>query len=55
MPVILNKSKMLKPNGVKEIRYIGHAERKAIELAKGIAKSFGEQAKKLKPKKIIIR
>lgn len=55
MGVILGKSKSLKPSGTKEIRYLGHPEKKAIKLATDIAKSFGLQSKKMKPKKIILR
>jgi hypothetical protein len=55
MPIILGKSKALKPKGIKEIRVLVHPEKTAIEVAKQIAKSFGEQSKKLKPKKFIIR
>lgn len=55
MPIIIGKSKGLKPKEVKEIRYIGHPERKGIEMATKIAKDFGLQSKKMKPKKIIIR
>ncbi len=55
MPLILGKSKVLKPKEVKYIKYIGHPERKGIEMANQIAKDFGLQSKKMKPKKIIFR
>lgn len=55
MPITLNKSKALVPRPMKEIRYIGHPERKAIQMATEIAKQFGQQSKKMKPKKMIIR
>lgn len=55
MPLILGKSKALKPNGVREIKVKCNPERSAIELTKQIAKSFGEQAKKIKPKKFLLR
>lgn len=53
--IIRNKSKILKPNDGKEIRYITYTERKAIQMVKEIAKQFGIQSKKQKPKKIIFR
>lgn len=55
MGIVLGKSKALMPKKVKEIRYIGHPERKYTEMAIEIAKDFGHQSKKMKPKKIIIR
>lgn len=55
MPIILNKSKALVPKTGKEIRYISHIEQKGIELVKQIAKAFGEQSKKNKPKKFLLR
>lgn len=55
MALILNKSRMLKPNNGKEIRYISHVEQKGIDMVKNIAKQFGEQAKKNKPKKMKLR
>jgi hypothetical protein len=55
MSLIINKSKSLKPKQGKEIRYISHVEQKGIELVKSIAKQFGEQSKKNKPKKIYFR
>lgn len=55
MGVVLGKSKALVPKGIKEIRYVGHPERKATEMAYKIAKEFGHQSKKMKPKKIILR
>ncbi|HMG16379.1 MAG TPA: hypothetical protein VK590_13070 [Saprospiraceae bacterium] len=54
MPVILGKSRPLTSKGVKEIRHMGNPEKRAIELTKQIAKEFGQQSKKMKPKKIII-
>ncbi len=55
MPIILGKSKALKPKGIKEIRPNICTERTAIELTKQIAKSFGTQSKKMKVKKFLIR
>jgi hypothetical protein len=55
MPVILGKSKPLVPRGVRVIKYVGHPEANAIKLTTQIAKAFGQQSKKIKPKKIIIR
>lgn len=55
MTLILNKSKSLKPKSGKEIRYISHIEKKGIEMVKNIAKQFGEQSKKMKPKKMLFR
>lgn len=55
MPLILGKSKALVPKGVKIIKHIGHPEKKAISVATQIAKDFGQIAKKMNPKKIIIR
>jgi hypothetical protein len=55
MPLILNKAKSLIPKTGKEIRYISHIEKKSIEMVKNIAKQFGEQSKKNKPKKMILR
>lgn len=55
MPLILGKSRSLKPKPMKEIRYQGHSEQKATQMAADIAKSFGQISKKNKPKKIIIR
>ena len=55
MPIILNKSKMLKPNNGKEIRYISNIEKKGIDMVKNIAKEFGQQSKKNKPKKMFFR
>jgi len=40
---------------VKEIKVNCNPEKTAIELTKQIAKDFGQQAKKLKPKKFFIR
>jgi hypothetical protein len=55
MPVILGKSKSLKPGeGIREIRY-RNVEQNGIELAKNIAREFGQQSKKMKPKKFLIR
>lgn len=55
MTMIINKSKILKPNGGKEIRYISHMEKKGIDMVKSIAKQFGLESKKQKPKKILFR
>jgi hypothetical protein len=55
MGVILGKSKALVPRPMKEIRHVGHAEKKATQMAIDIAKQFGQQSKKMKPKKIIFR
>jgi hypothetical protein len=55
MPVIVGKSRPLVPRGVKVIKVISSPEKKYTDLAIDIAKSFGQQSKKLKPKKIIIR
>ncbi len=55
MGLVLGKSKALIPKGIKEIRHKGSAEKRAIEITKQIAKSFGLQSKKMKPGKIIIR
>lgn len=55
MGVILGKSKALVPKPMKIIKYVGHHERKATEMAVQIAKSFGQQSKKMKPKKMLFR
>lgn len=55
MGVILGKSKALVPKPMKEIKYIGHVEKRATQMAVDIAKQFGQQSKKMKPKKIIFR
>jgi hypothetical protein len=55
MGVILGKSRALKPKPMKEIKYSGHAEKKATQMAVDIAKQFGLQSKKLKPKKMYFR
>lgn len=55
MPVIVGKSRPLKPVGVKVIKHTNDIEKKYTEMVVGIAKEFGQQSKKLKPKKIIIR
>jgi hypothetical protein len=55
MSLILGKSRVLKPKNVKEIRYVGHPEKKATELAIKIAKEFGQISKKMKPKKMFFR
>lgn len=52
MGLVLGKSKALKPKPMREIRYVGQPEKKITELATHIAKQFGEQSKKMKPKKI---
>ncbi len=55
MPVILGKSKHLKPgSGIREIRY-QNFEKNGIALAKSIAKDFGKLSQKWKPKKITLR
>jgi hypothetical protein len=54
MTIILNKSKILKPNNIKEIRYIHNTEKKVIEMAKSIAKDFGAKSKKQKKKIIFL-
>ena len=55
MPLILGKCMALKPGkGIREIRY-RNVEKNGIELAKGIAKEFGKQSKKMKPKKFLMR
>ena len=55
MGLILGKSKALKPNGVKVIKHVSHPEANAIKMVTEIAKTFGQQSKKWKPKKIILR
>jgi hypothetical protein len=55
MGLVLGKSKALVPKGVKVIKHMGSAEQAAIRLTTEIAKSFGLQSKKMKPKKIIFR
>lgn len=55
MGLILGKSKALVPKGIKIIKHTGSAEKSSIKLATDIAKSFGLQSKKMKPKKIIMR
>ncbi len=55
MGLILGKSKALVPKGIKEIRHKGSLEQNAIDMTRKIAKDFGLQSKKTKPKKIIIR
>ena len=55
MGLILGKSKALVPKGVKVIKHVGHPEANAIKLTTDIAKAFGQQSKKIKPKKIILR
>lgn len=54
MPVILNKSKFLTPRHVKEVKFMGNIEKKALQMSIEIAKQFGEQAKKNKQKKKMI-
>lgn len=54
MPVILGKSKSLIPKGIKEIRY-NNVEKKALQMSIEIAKEFGKQSKKMKPKKLLFR
>jgi hypothetical protein len=55
MPVVLGKSKSLVPRGIKEIRYVGHVEKKCLAMSLEIARQFGEKSKKMKPKKIYFR
>lgn len=55
MVLIINKAKSLIKKEGKEIRYISHVESKGIEMVKNIAKQFGEQSKKNKPKKMYFR
>ncbi len=55
MGLILGKSKALVPKNVKVIKHTGHPEANAIKMVTGIAKAFGQQSKKSKPKKIILR
>lgn len=55
MGLVLGKSKALVPKNVKVIKYVGHPEMNAIKLTTEIAKAFGQQSKKMKPKKIILR
>jgi len=55
MALILGKSKALKPNNPKVIKYVGSPEKKAIEITKEIARQFGLQSTQKKPKKIIFR
>jgi len=55
MGLIIGKSKALKPKPMKEIKALVSPEKKATEIAIEIAKSFGQQSKKMKPKKIMIR
>lgn len=55
MGLILGKSKPLVPRGVKVIKVVGHPEQKYTEMVTNIAKQFGQQSKKVKPKKVIFR
>ncbi len=55
MTLIINKSKFLSPKPGKVIRPISHMENKSIDMVKTIAKQFGQQSKKNKPKKIYFR
>ena len=55
MTMIINKSKMLTPKQGKIIKNVGHVEQKATQMVKDIAKSFGLQSKKMKPKKMMFR
>jgi hypothetical protein len=55
MAIIINKSKILTPKQGKIIKHISHIEKKGIDMVKSIAKQFGEQSKKNKPKKIYFR
>lgn len=55
MGLVLGKSKALVPKNVKVIKHIGHPEANAIKLVTKIAKDFGQQSIKVKPKKMIFR
>ena len=55
MPLIIGKSKALVPKNVKVIKINTDPEKNAISVAKQIAKDFGQIAKKIKPKKFILR
>ncbi len=55
MGLVLGKSKALVPKKGKIIKHISNPEANAIKLTTEIAKSFGQQAKKMKPKKFILR
>jgi hypothetical protein len=55
MTLIVNKSRALKPKVGRVIKNIGYVEQKGIDMVKEIAKSFGEQSKKQKPKKMYFR
>lgn len=55
MSLVINKAKSLIKKDGKEIRYISYVEKKGIEMVKSIAKQFGEQSKKNKPKKMYFR
>jgi len=55
MTLIINKSRMLKPKEGKVIKHVSHLEKKGIEMVKSIAKEFGQQSKKMKPKKMYFR
>ena len=55
MGLVLGKSKALVPKGVKVIKHVGHPENNAVKMVTEIAKAFGQQSKKTKPKKIILR
>lgn len=55
MTLVLGKSKALVPKGIREIRAKINPEKRAIELTRQIAQSFGEQSKKMKPKKFLFR
>ncbi len=52
MPLIINKSRVLKPKEGKVIKHVANPEKKVIDMVKSIAKDFGKQSKKHKPKKM---
>jgi len=55
MTLIINKSRTLVPKSGKVIKHVSHMEKKGIDMVKDIAKQFGQQSKKMKPKKIYFR
>lgn len=55
MTLIINKSRALKPKIGKIIKHVSHLEQKGIDMVKSIAKEFGQQSKKNKPKKMYFR
>ncbi len=55
MGLVLGKSTALKPGkGIREIRY-RNVEKNGIQLATKIARDFGKQSRKMKPKKMLFR